>query len=85
MNISIVDVGQHTAFFRHLLIQGRSRDRRVELELVEVGVVGDGVFNLAKDVIRGVMLEPDDRRSLYANTVLAKFAGELACVPFSLL
>jgi len=47
---------------------------------VEVGVVGDGVFNPAEDVIGCAMLELDDRRSLYANTVLAKFAGELACV-----
>ena len=49
-----VDIGQvhlveQAPFVLHLLIQGRAGHRRVEHELVEVGVVGDGELDLLLD------------------------------------
>jgi hypothetical protein len=47
---------------------------------VEVGVVTDGAADFLADVLPGVMFEADDGRALYADTVFAKFARELARV-----
>jgi hypothetical protein len=35
------------------------------------------VLDFGDDVVRGVMLEPDNGRSLHTNAVLAEFAREL--------
>src|SRR5512142_3392990 len=71
VNIGEVNIAQEAAFFGHLLIKRSTRNRRVEHELVEVGVVGDGVLDFGDDVVWGVMLESDNGRALYADSGLA--------------
>ena len=77
VNVGVVHVAQHASLIRHLLIQRRARHRSVQHELMKVSVVGNGVLNFGDDVVRGVMLEPDNGRSLHANAVLSQFARQL--------
>ena len=64
VNVGQIDAVEHAAFFFHLLEQRRSRDRRVEHELVEVRSVRDGVLDLLVSMFSSVwcsrptMVEP---------------------------
>src|SRR5579871_4555014 len=60
MNVGIVDIAQHAPLFGHLLIEWGSWHRRVEHELVKVGVVSDRVLNLGDHVVWRVMFQAND-------------------------
>ena len=62
---------EHAAFVGHLLEQRRARDGSVEHELVEVGLVGDGVLDLRLNVLGSVMFQADDCGALHANAMFA--------------
>ena len=78
-----VDVGQvhvveHAALLRHLGVQRRAGHGRVEHELVEIGVVRDGVLDLRSDVLGRVVLQADDGRAQQLDAVRAQFARQLS-------
>ena len=61
----------------HLGIERRARDWRVEHELVQIGLVRDGVLDLFVDVLRRVVFQPDNGGAQQHDAVLAQFAREL--------
>ena len=77
MDIGGVNVRQQTALFGHFLVKRRARNRRVQHELVEVGLVADRRFDFLGDVVGRMVLESDDGRALHSNAVFAKLAREL--------
>ena len=60
------------------VIERRAGHRRVEHELVEIGLVRDGVLDLFVDVLGRVMFQPDDGGAQQHDAVLAQFARQLA-------
>ena len=58
-------------------MQRRAGDGRVEHELVEVGIVADGVVDGVVDVLRRVVFQADDRRAEDADAVRLQFADQL--------
>ena len=57
-----VDIGQvhafeHASLLAHLGVERRAGHRRVEHELVEIGIVRHGVLDLRADVLRRVVLQ----------------------------
>ena len=50
---------EHSALPRHLEIERRAGDRRVEHELVQIGLVRDRVLDLFVDVLRRVVFQAD--------------------------
>src|ERR1035437_7260248 len=76
-----VDIGQvhidQAPLFGHLEIERRAGDRRVEHELVQIGLVRDGALDLLDDVFRRVMFQTDDGGAEQHDAVFAQFAGKL--------
>ena len=66
----------HQPLGRQLGVQRRAGDRRVEHELVEVGVVAGGVVDRRVDVFRRVVLQADDRRAQHADAVRLELADQ---------
>ena len=62
------------------LIERRARHRRVEHELVKIGVVRDGIIDHAVDVFRRVRFEPDDAGSQDADPMGLQVAHQLVRV-----
>ena len=67
----------HQALGRKLGVQRRAGDRRVEHELVEVGVVPGGVVDRLVDVLGRVVFQADDRRAEHADAVRLQLADQL--------
>src|SRR5208282_2073963 len=80
MDIGEVNVRQQTTLFRHFLVKRRARNRRVEHELVEVGLVVDRRFNFLDHVVARMVFESDDGRALHSNPVFAKLPRKSANV-----
>ena len=72
--------GQERAVAAVPFVQGRARVRRVEHELVEIGVVAHGVVDDAVHVLRGVGFQADDRRAQDADAVVLQLHDETARV-----
>ena len=66
----------HHALGRQLGVQRRAGDGRVEHELVEVGIVADGVVDRLVDVFRRVVFQADDGRAQHADAVRLQFADQ---------
>ena len=69
MDVGQVDVEQ-PALLLHVVIERRARNRRVEHELVEIGLVRDGVFDLAGDILRRVMFQAQNSGAQQHDAVL---------------
>src|SRR6185369_14859440 len=63
VDVGQVYVRQHSPLAAHLGEQRRARYRRVEHELVEIGIVRYRVLDLVVNILRGMVLQPDDRRA----------------------
>ena len=66
----------HAPLGRQLGVQRRAGDGRVEHELVEIGIVADGVLDGLVDVFRRVVLQADDRRAQHADAVRLQLAHQ---------
>src|SRR6266567_4577610 len=80
MDIGELNVGEQTTLSGHLLVKRRAGNRRVEHELVEVGLIADCRFDFFDDVVWRVVLKSDNGRALHAYAVFAKLARELGNV-----
>ena len=86
MNVGVINAAQHAPLLRHLLVKRGSRDRRVQHELMKVGIMRHRVLDLRHDVVGRVVLEADDGGSLDANAVLAQFPRQfLSLSPLQLV
>ena len=74
VDVGQIDALQHAPLLGHFGEERRARHGRVEHELVEIGVVRHGVLDLLLDILRRVMLQPDDGRTQQLDAVLAQFA-----------
>src|ERR1022692_4325200 len=77
VDVRQVDIIQQPALQGHLVVERRARNRRVEHELVEVGLVRDGALDLFADVLRRVMLQPQNGGAEKYNAVLPQLASQL--------
>ena len=76
VDVGQIDVIEHPPLRLHLRVQRRARHRRVQHELVAVGVVRDGVLDLGADVVGRVVLQADDGRALHADAVRLQLARQ---------
>src|SRR5208283_333155 len=60
MNVGGVHVRQQASLLTHFLIKRRTRNRRVEHELVKIGLVRNRCFNFLDDVVGRMVLQSDD-------------------------
>ena len=67
----------HLALGGQLGVQRRAGDRRVEHELVEVGVVPGRMLDRRVDVLRRVLFQADDRRTQHADAVRLQLADQV--------
>src|ERR1017187_10233620 len=80
-SVLAVDIGQvhveQAPLPGHLGIERRTGDRGVEHELVQIGLVGEGMLDLFVNVLRRMVFQADDSGAEQHDAVLAQFAGEL--------
>ncbi len=75
--MSARSTSEQPALFLHLVIERRTRNGRVQHELVEIGLVRDGVLDLGGDVFGCVMFQPQNGGPQENDAVLAQFARQL--------
>ena len=80
VNVGQIDAWQHAPLRFHLGKQRRAGHRRVEHELVEVGIVRHRVFEFGLDVLGGMVFEAHDGGPQQLDAVLPELGRELTCV-----
>ena len=63
MNVGELHIVEHPPLFPHLPIQRGTWHRRIQHELMKIRAIGNGVVDVALDVLRRVVLQPDYCRS----------------------
>ena len=78
VDVALLELGRvlHLALGGQLGVQRRAGDRRVEHELVEVGIVPGRMLDRRVDVLRRVVFQADDRRAQHADAVRLQFADQ---------
>ena len=80
VNVGQIDAWQHESLLVHLGKQRRAGHRRVEHELVEVGIVRHRVLQFGLDILGGMVFQAHNGRTQQFDAVLPELGGQLAGV-----
>ena len=79
MNVGELHIVEHPPLFPHLSIQRGTWHRRIQHELMKFRAMGNGVVDVALDVLRRVVLQSDYCRSQQLDSVAAQLSNHRTC------